>query len=94
MREVRPHTVDWAGVVAEFRARPAGEEAERATRMPKKRKAAAPPAFTGELLPLGTVVPSSSLPVLPSWVSPLLSVLRCAVGAVRAVRAACLPVLV
>jgi hypothetical protein len=36
--------------------------------MPKK-KAAVAPAFAGELLPLGTVVPSSSLPVLPSWVS-------------------------
>ena len=35
--------------------------------MPKKRKAPPPPAYTGELLPVGHVVPSSQLAVLPSW---------------------------
>ena len=32
-----------------------------------KRKAPAPPAYAGDLLPVGHVIPSSQLPVLPSW---------------------------
>lgn len=35
--------------------------------MPKQRKTPAPPAYTGDLLPVGHVIPSTQLPVLPSW---------------------------